>query len=149
VKNASDLMLAEALDAEDGLYWEEEVTPKPPSPKRKRPQAEEESLNDSVPTVDTAMSAKKVPKSALKGDSPSSRAKPQTRFANDSQTVASQVTTISQLTEIVSVVQQDHKTLMTRFDLLTEQIALLLSNQQPGSTTSLAGGHASESGRLK
>jgi len=24
MKNASDLMLAEALEAEDGLYWEEE-----------------------------------------------------------------------------------------------------------------------------
>jgi len=35
VKNASDLMLAEALDAEDGLYWDEEVTNKPPSPKCK------------------------------------------------------------------------------------------------------------------
>jgi len=149
VKNASDLMLAEALDAEDGLYWEEVATPKPPSPKRKRPQAEEESLNDSVPTVDTAMSAKKVPKSALKGDSTTSRTKPQTRFVNETQTVASQVTTISQLTEIVSVVQQDHKTLMSRFDHLTEQIALLLSHQQPSSTTSQAGGHASESGRPK
>jgi len=35
MKNASDLMLAEALDAEDGLYWDEEVINKPPSPKCK------------------------------------------------------------------------------------------------------------------
>jgi len=145
VKNASDLMLAEALEAEDDLYWEEEATTKPPSPKCKRPQADEESLNDSVPTVDTAMSAKKTPKSALKGNTTTTRPKSQTRFASDSQMVASQVTTVSQLTEIVSAVQQDHKTLLSRFDQLTEQIALLLSNQQSVSSSSPAGGHASES----
>jgi len=99
--------------------------------------------------VDTAMSTKKVPKSALKGDSATSRTKATTRFASDSQTVASQVTTISQLMEIVSAVQQDHRTIMSRFDQLTEQIALLLMTQQSVPTSSPAGGHASESGRPK
>ena len=93
------------------------------------------------------MSVKKNPKSALKGDANTTRAKSQTRFANDAQTVASQVTTVSQLTEIVSAVQQDHKTLLSRFDQLTEQIALLLSNQQSVPSPRPAGGHASESGR--
>jgi len=145
VKNPSDLMLAEALEAEDALYWEVEVA-KPPSPKRKRPQAEEESLNDSVPTVNMAMSAKKMHKSAIKGDSSNGRAQTHARFATNSQTVTSQVTTISQLMEIVSTVQQDHKMLLSRFDQLTEQLSLLLSAKQPSSPQRPAGGHESESG---
>jgi len=146
VKNPSDLMLAEALEAEDALYWEVEVD-KAPSPKRKRPQAEEESLNDSVPTVNTAMSAKKLPKTAIKGNQSNGRTSTQTRFATDSQTVASQVTTISQLTDMVTAVQQDHKTLLSRFDKLTEQLSLLLSDKQSSPSQRPAGGHASESGR--
>jgi len=53
-------MLAAALDNEDTLYWELEVE-KPPSPKSKWPQVEEESVNDSILTVQTAMSVKKTP----------------------------------------------------------------------------------------
>jgi len=60
VKNQSNMMLAAALETEDDLYWEADAT-KPPSPKRKRYQAEEESLDDSISTVKTAMSAKKTP----------------------------------------------------------------------------------------
>jgi len=54
-------MLVEALEAEDALYWETDAE-KPPSPKRKQPQAEEELLNNSsVLMVNTAMSVKKHP----------------------------------------------------------------------------------------
>jgi len=73
----------------------------------------------------------------------------QTRFASDTQTVVSQVTTISQLTEIVSAVQQDHKSILSRFDQLTEQMALLLAAQSAPSQQRPAGGHESESGRPK
>jgi len=59
--------------------------------------------------------------------------------------VASQATTISQLTEMVTMVQQDHKTLMSCFDHLTEQIAALLSTKQNPKQCP-AGGHDSESG---
>jgi len=52
VKNPSDLMLAEALATEDTLYWQTDAT---------KPQAKEELLNDSVMTVQTAMSIKKLP----------------------------------------------------------------------------------------
>jgi len=41
IKNQSDLMLAAAIDNDDNLYWEADVT-KPPLPKHKCPQAEEE-----------------------------------------------------------------------------------------------------------
>jgi len=140
-------MLAAALDDDDTLYWEEEAT-KPPSPKRKWPQAEEESLEDSISTVHTEMSVKKGPKSALK-HSPASngKQKSQTRFASDSQTVASQATSISQLTEMVSAVQRENQTIMARFDTLTEQIAELLSVQKQPTQTSRAGGHGSDSGK--
>jgi len=105
-------MLTEVLEVEDALYWEVNDA-KPPSPKRKCPQAKEESLNNSVPTVNTAMSTKKPPKSALKGNTSNSHAKTQTRLANDLQTVASQVMMISQM-------QQDHKMLLSQFNHLTE-----------------------------
>jgi len=88
LKSASNLMLAEAIMAEDALYWEEDST-KPLSPKQKQLQAEEESLNHSVLTVQTAMSVKKPPKSALYGNLTNGQAKTQTCFADDSQTVTS------------------------------------------------------------
>ncbi len=84
-------------------------------------------------------------KSAIKGDNSNGRAQTHTQFATDSQTVTSQVTMISQLTEIVSAVQQDHKTLLSRFDQLTEQLSLLLSAKQPSSPQRPTGGHESES----
>jgi len=71
IKNQSDAMLAAALADNDDLYWEMDVT-KPPSPKLKRPPAEEESIDDTVSTINTAMSAEKTQKSAIK--SPSSAA---------------------------------------------------------------------------
>ncbi len=58
-------MLDAAITTDDDLYWEQEIQ-KLASPKRKRPDAEEESLDDSISTVKTALSAKKTPKSALK-----------------------------------------------------------------------------------
>jgi len=67
------------------------------------------------------------------------------RFTNDSQTIASQVTTISQLTKMVSVVQQENKTIMTCFDQLMEQIAALISQFQVLTNSCQAGGHGSES----
>jgi len=141
VKNQSDLMLAAALEDDNTLYWETDIT-KPPSPKRKQPQADEESLDDSVSTVQTAMSAKKIPKSATKNKTATDgKQKPQTHFASDSQTVTSQVTSISQLTEMVSAVQQENKMIMSRFDNLTEQIAELLSTQKSVTSPRQAGGH--------
>jgi len=129
VKNWSDLMLAAALKNDDALYWEVDIT-KPPSPKCQQPQAEEESLDDSVSMVKTAMSVRKTQKSALKGDTQSNtQGKTQTCFASNSKTVTSQVTTISQLMEMVSVVQQENKTILSHFNQLTEQIAALIAAQ--------------------
>jgi len=129
IKNQSNIRLAAMLNNEDTLYWEQD-TEKPPSPKCKRSQAEEKSLDDMVSMVQTAMSAKKTPKLALKG-SPSTAIQPkaQTRFQSNSQTVALQVTTISQLTKMTSAVQQENKTILACFDQLAEQIVALASSQ--------------------
>jgi len=150
VKNHSDTMLAVALAEEDDLYWEMDNT-KPPSPKRKWPQADKESMDDSISTVKTAMSVKKMPKPALKGTSSTvGRTSTQARFANDSQMVASQTTTISQLTDMVSEVQKENKMIMSRFDKLNEQIEALLTTQTSSSQPQCpAGGHDHESGHTK
>jgi len=150
VKNQSNLMLAVAMADDDNLYWEMDIT-KPPSLKRKCPQAEEESLDDSVPTINTVMSEKKAPKSMLKDSTPKTgHMATQTRFTTDNQTVTLQVTTISQLTDLVSVVQQENKTIMTHFDKLNEQIEVLLAAQNLSPNTQRpTGGHRSESGQQK
>jgi len=150
VKNQSDETLAAALVDNDDLYWEMDVM-KLPSPKQKWPQAEEESIDDTVSTINTAMSAKKNPRSALKSSSPTAVCtSQQTQFAGNNQTVTSQVTTISQLTDMVSVVQQENKTIMSCFNKLAEQMEALLTTQQvPNKSQSPTGGHGSESGRKK
>jgi len=136
-------MLAAALEDDDTLYWEEEAT-KPPSPKCKQPQAEEESLEDSILTVNTDM---RTPKLALKHkQATTGKQKNQTHFASNSQTVASQATSISQLMEMVSTVQHENQTIMSRFDQLMEQIAELLSAQNNPTHSSQARGHGSDSG---
>jgi len=66
----------------------------------------------------------------------------------DNQTVASQVTTISQLTDLVSAVQQENKMIMSHFDKLAEQMEALLTAQQVlNMSQNPARGHGSESGR--
>jgi len=97
------------------------------------------------------MSAKKTQKPALKSSSSTAgHSKQQTHFAGDNQTVASQVTTISQLTDMVSTVQQENKTIMSRFDKLAEQMEALLTAQQVSTNLqSPARGHRSESGHQK
>jgi len=72
-----------------------------------------------------------------------SKAKSQTHFANDSQMVTSQVTSILQLMEMVSAVQQENKTIMSCFDTLTKQIAALLSAQNTSTSQCQARGHES------
>jgi len=145
VKHQSNLMLAVALTDNDALYWEMDGT-KQPSPKWKHPQAEEKSLDNSILTIKMAMSTKKMPKLVLKGSNvATAQAKPQTWFASNSQMVTLQVTSISQLMEMVSVVQQEKNTIMSWFNQLTEQISVLFSAQQ-NPMQCPAGGHRSESG---
>jgi len=74
VKNMSDLMLSLAFAAKYALYWEQDKdTPK--SPKQQKVQVEEESLNNLVSMIKTAVSTCK-PKSTLKNQ-PSKKMAPQ------------------------------------------------------------------------
>jgi len=61
----------------------------------------------------------------------------------DSPTIASQATSISQLTEQVNEIKQTNKMFLTRFDQLAEQMAALLAaNTNNPSTQRPAGGHS-------
>jgi len=102
------------------------------------------------------MSAKKTPKSVLKSlpsktedsttHTPEKKTRA-TRFAMDAQTVASQVTTISQLTDIVLAVQLENKMIMSRFDTLSAQIVALLANSEIASNKRPAGGPGTSSNK--
>jgi len=141
IKNTSDLMLSSALAEDDALYWEaEETTPK--SPKCQKVQVEEESLNDSVSTIKTAVSTKKLPQSALKNSNSSSQADGK-KSAMDSAMVTSNAMTLSQLTQQVSKIKQSHQAMLDWFDQLTKQMALLLSKSNSSSKKCPAGGNES------
>ena len=144
VKNTSDLMLSSALAADDdALYWEQEDDA-PKSPKRQKVHVEEESLNDSVSTIKTAVSTRK-PKPAIKNNSTTSVASTENKPASAANTVTSQGTTLSQLTEQVSEIKQSHKTMIDRFDQLAAQMATLIA-QAASPKKRPAGGHDSGSG---
>jgi len=148
VKNTSDKMLGEAIADDDNLYWEaEKPAPAPTSPKRKRVQVEEESLDDTVSTIKSGLSTKKTRKSAMKSTG-TSDGKQNNTNQQDAQTVNSQATSISQLTEQVNEIKQTNKTFIARFDQLAEQMAALLAatQTQPNSQRP-AGGHIGGSGR--
>jgi len=135
-------MLTEAIAEYDDLYWEVDKVPDPP--KRKRVQVEEESLDDSVPMVQTAASAKKVQKSALKTVADKTTEN-KTTSHTDSQTVASQATTISMLTTQVQEIHQTNNILLERFDMLAKQMATMMANSSSISSSQPAGGHTSGS----
>ncbi len=60
VKNTSDTMLTVAMADDDNLYWAtEKPLPDPASPKRKRVQLEDESLDDTVSMIKSGLSTKK------------------------------------------------------------------------------------------
>ncbi len=141
-------MLGEAIADDDDLYWEaEKPAPAPTSPKRKRVQVDEESLDDTISTIKSGLSTKKTRKSAMKSTENGDR-KPNLTNQQDSQTITSQATSISQLTEQVNEIKQTNKTFIARFDQLAEQMAALLAatQTQPNSQRP-AGGHQGGSGR--
>jgi len=146
VKNTSNKMLGVAMADDDDLYWEaEKPAPDPASPKRKRVQVEEESLDDTVSTIKSGLSTKKTRQTTSKTSGTSSDQQ-ENRTKKDSPTIASQATSISQLTEQVNEIKQTNKTFIARFNQLAEQMAALLAATQPKQDTlRLAGG---KTGRL-
>jgi len=147
VKNTSDTMLSVVMAEDNDLYWAaEKPPPDPASPKRKRVQLEEESLDDTVSTIKSGLSTKKTRKSALK-TSYQNEGKT-THSQKDSPMVTSQATSISQLTEQVNEIKQTNQTFLACFDQLAKQMAALLAASQPQTTSQRpAGGHTCGSGQ--
>jgi len=129
----------------DDLYW---VTETPaPTPKRKRIQADEESLDDSTSTVKTAITTKsKALKSVLKNASATENNNTTQHKESDATTIASQSSAISQLTEQVSQIKMENKQLLEKFDWLATKMEQFLSSAQTQTTRRHAGGHRGESG---
>jgi len=134
-------MLTAAMADADDLYWAaEKPAQDPASPKRKRVQLEEELLDDTVSTIKSGLSTKKTRKSAMKNAT--SKEQQHNNKGEDSPTIASQATSISQLTEQVNEIKQTNKMFLTRFDQLAEQMAALLAaNTNKPQTQRPAGGH--------
>jgi len=66
----------------------------------------------------------------------------------DSPTIASQATSISQLTEQANEIKQTNKTFLGCFDQLAEQMTALLATSQPQTNSQCTtGGHISGSGQ--
>jgi len=96
-------MLTVAMADEDDLYWAaEKPPPDPASPKHKRVQLEEESLDDTISTIKSGLSTKKTQKTALKT---AGKGKKDPDHSKDSPTLASQATSISQLTKQVNEIK--------------------------------------------
>jgi len=130
----------------DNLYWAaEKPPPDPASPKRKWVQLEEESLDDTVSTIKSGLSTKKICKSTLKAPDQGQKNSEQHK---DSPTITSQATSISQLTKQVNEIKQTNLTFIACFDQLAEQMAALLAaSQNTSNPQHLARGHTSGSGR--
>jgi len=147
VKNTSDRMIDLSTTDPDDLYWATETST--PSPKRKRVQANEESLDDSTSTVKTAISRKSKLKPALKNSSSTETTNTNTVKESDATTVVSQNSAISQLTEQVSQIKMENKQLLDKFDRLADRIEQIFSSANSSSTRCQARGHSSDSGHQK
>jgi len=122
VKNKSDEMLTAALSDTDGLYWEAEVQ-ELATPKRKKIKVDKKSVSDSILTVKMVISLVKTchhDSPANKGSESEVTKKMSTQ--TDEKTVSSQTSTITQLTEQVSILQLAHNEINSKLDKLTEFI---------------------------
>jgi len=105
-------------------------------------------MDDMVLTIKSGLSTKKTRKSALKNKTTTGQKELDNK--QDSAMIASQTTSILQLTEQVSEIKQMNKVFLSHFDQLAEQMAALLAvnTNQPNSQHP-AGGHSCESGQAK
>jgi len=127
------------------LYWAaEKLPPDLALPKRKQVQLEEESLDNTVSMIKSGMSTKKTHKSALKTTNTKDGKKAEPSNAN-SLMIATQATSISQLTKQVNEIKQMNKMFLTCFDQLAKQMAALLAtNINPSHNQNPARGHTTK-----
>jgi len=140
-------MLVVVMADNNNLYWaNKKLALDPASLKQKQVQVEEESLNNTMSTIKSGLSTKKTRKSAMK-PSATNKGKQAMKSQKDSPMIASQATSISQLTEQVNKIKQTNKMFIACFDQLAEQMAALLAATQPQNNSQRhAGGHTSGSG---
>jgi len=130
VKNASNRMINLSTMDTDNLYWATETSTL--APKRKRVQADDESLDDSTSTIKTAITTKsKVLKSALKTTNHTDTTTTHNIKESDATTIASQSSVISQLTEQVSQIKMENKQLLDKFDWLADRMEQFFSSANP------------------
>jgi len=101
-------------------------------PHNQQTQIEEKSLNNSILTVKTAVTQKKMAvKSAMKTLSLMSMTTGSTvpGKSTDAQMVTSQTLAKSQLTEQVSQIKMENKQIMENFDRLADQMEAFFNNQ--------------------
>jgi len=122
VQNKSDEMLNVAMADEDGLYWETDLVEVLPA-KRKKIKVNEESVTNSISTVKMAISSIKT-SCTTSNHQKSTEATPPAKntTAKDAQMVASQVSTITQLTKQFSILQLAHNEINSKLDKLAEYI---------------------------
>jgi len=140
VRNKSDDMLNVAMADEDGLYWETEITENLPA-KRKKIKVDDESVTDSVSTVKTAISSIKQRRTNNNRQKAPDTPPVKNTTPKDAQTVASQASTITQLTEQVSILQLAHNEINSKLDKLAEFImAQLATTKTPSPSKRKAAG---------
>jgi len=112
-------MLNFAIFNFDALYRGVDAV-KPVAPKCKKIRVDEESIMDSLFTVKTVVTSIKIHKSKATNSSQTA-AKPQGQSGNmtDTQMVTSQMSTITQLMEQVSILQLAHNKINSKLNKLT------------------------------
>jgi len=121
VRNKSNDMLNVAMADEDGLYWETDAVETLPA-KRKKIKVDDESITDSVSTVKTAISSIKQRRTNNNRQKAMDTPPIKNTTPKDAQMVASQASTITQLTEQVSILQLAHNEINSKLDKLAEFI---------------------------
>ncbi len=141
VRNKSDEMLNVAMSDEDGLYWEAEIIETLPA-KRKKIKVDDESISDSVSMVKTAISSVKTKcTTSNRQNRPEVTPPTKNTTTKDAQTVVSQVSTITQLTEQVSILQLAHNEINSKLDKIAEFImAQSANNKTPSPSKRKAAG---------
>jgi len=139
VCNKSDEMLTATLSDADGLYWEADVQEQA-TPKRKKIKVDEESVSDSISTVKTAISSVRT-RGHTSTTQTNTKEEDSNKIQTDAKTVDSQMSTITQLTKQVSILQLAHNEINSKLNKLTEFImAQVAKPTSPQSKQKAAGG---------
>jgi len=141
MQNKSDEMLNQALSDTDGFYWEIETAEAIPT-KCKKIKVDNESVTDSLSTIKTAISSIRTRRTAMTSTHNAANTSTATKANTlDTQTITSQVSTISQLTEQVSILQLAHNKINSKLNKLAKFImAQSANNKTPSPSKRKAAG---------